>query len=246
MILTVCAQKGGTSKTTTASAIAQAFTHLGRKALLVDTDAQGSASLIYGAAPSPGLYGVMTGQASAEQVVQHRDAGDILPASVELDRLDMMKPGRKRDFMLTEAIKPLLDVYDDVVIDTAPGMGTLLIQALTAADSALVPLQADSQSLQGLHKIAETIHSVMEANNPHLSVAGIVITRFDGRTRLSRQFDALMREQCQQMGLVLADTHVRASVAVQEAQALRRSLYDYAPKSTTAQDYLRLVEELHL
>ena len=87
---------------------------------------------------------------------------------------------------------------------------------------------------------------MMEANNPHLRVAGIVITKFDGRTRLSRQFDALMKEQCQRMGLVLADTHVRASVAVQEAQALRRSLYEYAPKSTTAQDYLRLVEELHL
>lgn len=246
MILTVCAQKGGTSKTTTASCLAQAFAHLGRKALLVDTDAQGSASLIYGAEPSPGLYGVMTGQASAEQVVQHREAGDILPSSVELDRLDMTAPGRRRDFMLSDAIKPLVELYDDVVIDTAPGMGTLLIQALTAADKVLVPLQADSQSLQGLHKIAETIHSVMEANNPRLQVAGIVMTRYDGRTRLSKQFDALMGEQCQHMGLRLADTHIRASVAVQEAQALRRSLYEYAPNSNPAQDYLSLIEELNL
>lgn len=246
MILVVCAQKGGTSKTTTASAIAQAFAHLGRKSLLVDTDAQGSASLIYGTEPSTGLYGVLTGQASAEQVVQHREAGDILPSSVELDRLDMVRPGRDRDMMLSNALKPLAAIYDDIVIDTAPGMGTLLIQALTASDKALVPLQADSQSLQGLHKIAETIYSVRKANNPSLEVAGIVMTKFDGRTRLSKQFDALMGEQCEHMGLRLADTHIRASVAVQEAQALRRSLYEYAPNSNPAQDYLSLIEELNL
>ena len=246
MILVVCAQKGGTSKTTTASAIAQAFAHLGRKSLLVDTDAQGSASLIYGTEPSAGLYGVLTGQASAEQVVQHREAGDILPSSVELDRLNMVRPGRDRDMMLSNALKPLTGIYDDVVIDTAPGMGTLLIQALTASDKALVPLQADSQSLQGLHKIAETIYSVKEANNPSLEVAGIVMTKFDGRTRLAKQFDALMGEQCEHMGLRLADTHIRASVAVQEAQALRRSLYEYAPNSNPAQDYLSLIEELNL
>lgn len=246
MILTVCAQKGGTSKTTTASCLAQAFAHLGRKALLVDTDAQGSASLIYGTAQSMGLYEVLTGKASAEQVVQHREAGDILPSSVELDRLDMVRPGRDRDMMLSNALKPLTGIYDDVVIDTAPGMGTLLIQALTASDKALVPLQADSQSLQGLHKIAETIYSVRKANNPSLEVAGIVMTKFDGRTRLAKQFDALMGEQCEHMGLRLADTHIRASVAVQEAQALRRSLYEYAPDSNPAKDYLTLIEELNL
>lgn len=247
MILTVAAQKGGTGKTSSSAAIAQALDSMGRKALLVDADSQGSASLIYGAEPSPGLYGAIMGDEEAADLVQHCKPGDILPSNSKLDRLDIElnnQPGR--DAMLSEALKPLESVYDTIIIDTAPGMGTVLIQSLAAADKIIIPLQADPHSLRGLHQIAETIEQVKRFVKPDLEVAGVFITQYSGRPTLTRQYDELIRQHCRDLGIPFAETHIRRAVAIQEAQALRESLYQYAPKSNPAVDYMNLIEELSI
>lgn len=247
MVITIAATKGGTGKTTTAAALAQAFADMGRRALLVDCDAQASASLIYGAEETGGLYDVLKGRAQAADMVQTTEAGDILPASPELDGLEVeLARDRERDTLLARRLEPLQATYDAIVIDTAPGVSTLLVQALTAADKVLVPMQADTQSLRGLEKLAETIEDVQRYTNKGLEVAGVVLTMFDGRTTLSRQYDELIGETCEQLGFPYAKTHIRRAVAVQEAQALRQSLYAYAPKSNPAQDYRALIEELGL
>lgn len=249
MIITVACQKGGTSKTSTCAAIAQALTYKGKSTLLIDLDAQGSASLIYGAdeGGTGGTYSLITGQAPAEDLIQETPAGNIIPASPLLDRLDIElnnKPGR--DSFLKAGIEPIKDKFDFILIDTAPGLGTCLVQALTAADIVIIPLLCDPQALQGLHQVTETIEQVKKYCNPGLKIAAVVLTQYQARATLTRQYESLIAEQCQAMGLTLANTRIRRAIALQEAQASRESLYSYNAKSNPAIDYLALCEETGL
>lgn len=249
MIVTIAAQKGGVSKTTTAAAIAQALTYKGKSTLLIDLDAQRSASLIYGADEdgTGGTYSLIMGTAQAEDLIQETPAGNIIPASPLLDRLDIElnnKPGR--DFFLKAGIEPIKEKFDFILIDTAPGLGTCLVQALTAADIAIIPLLCDPQALQGLHQVMETIEVVQKYCNPGLKIAAVVLTQYQARATLTRQYEELIAEQCQAMGLKLANTRIRRAIAIQEAQASRESLYSYSAKSNPAIDYLALCEEIGL
>lgn len=249
MIITVAAQKGGVSKTTTAAAIAQALNYKGKNALLIDGDAQGSASLIYGAEDSEagGSYGLIMGTADAASLIQETKAGKIIPASPLLDRLDIElnnKPGR--DSFLKAGIEPIKGNFDYIIIDTAPGLGTCLVQALTAADIVIIPLLCDPQALQGLHQVTETIEEVKRYCNPALKIAAVVLTQYQARATLTRQYEELIAEQCRKMGLYLAKTRIRRAIALQEAQASRESLYSYNARCNPAIDYLNLCKEIKL
>lgn len=249
MVIAIAAQKGGVSKTTTAAAIAQALTSKGKTALLLDLDAQGSASLIYGAEEdgSGGTYSVITGEAQAKDLIQTTPAGSIIPASPLLDRLDVElsnKPGR--DSFLQAGLDPIKGMFDFIILDTAPGLGTCLVQALTAADIAIIPLLCDPQALQGLHQVAETIDQVKRYCNPALEIAAVVLTQYQARATLTRQYEELIAEQCREMGLYLAKTRIRRAIALQEAQASRESLYSYSPSCNPAKDYMALCEEIGL
>ena len=248
MIITIAAQKGGVGKTTTAAAIAQALTWKKKKTLLIDVDSQASATLVYGADDSGGgSYDLITGKAKAEDLIQVTPAGSIIPASPLLDRLGIElnnKPGR--DSFLKAGIDPIKAAYDYILIDTAPGLGTCLIQALTAADSVIIPLLCDPQALTGLRQITETIEQVKKYCNPGLQIAAVVITQYNARATLTRQYESLIIEQCREMGIPLAKARIRRGIAIQEAQASRANLYEYAPGSNPAADYMELIKELKL
>lgn len=249
MIVTIAAQKGGVSKTTTAAAIAQALTYKGKRTLLIDLDAQRSASLIYGAdeAGTGGSYSLIMGSAPAEDLIQETPAGSIIPGSKDLEGLDVelsRKPGR--DSFLKAGIEPIKGKFDCIIIDTPPGLGTCLVQALTAADIAIIPLLCDPQALQGLHQVTETIEEVKKYCNPALQIAAVVLTQYQPRATLTRQYEDLIAEQCREMGLPFAETKIRRAIALQEAQACRESLYSYNAKCNPAEDYLQLCEEIGL
>ena len=249
MIITVACRKGGTSKTSTCAAIAQAMDYKGRKTLLVDLDLQGSASLIYGAdeGGTGGSYSLIMGTARAEDLIIETPAGSIIPASKDLEGLDVelsTKPGR--DFLLKAALEPIKDKYDCILIDTPPGYGTALVQALTACDLVIIPILCDPQALQGLHQVTGTIEDVKKYCNPALQIAAVVLTQYQARATLTRQYEALIKEQCQDMGLYLAETRIRRGIALQEAQACRANLYEYNKKSNPAADYMALCTELKL
>ena len=249
MIVTIAAQKGGVSKTSSAAAIAQALEHRGQRTLLIDGDAQGSASLIYGAdeAGTGGTYSLIMGSAPAEDLIKEMPAGRIIPASPLLDRLDIElnnKPGR--DSFLKAGIEPIKKDFRYIIVDTPPGLGTCLVQALTACDIVIIPLLCDPQALQGLHQVTETIEQVRKYCNPKLKIAAVVLTQYDKRATLTRQYEDLIKEQCQAMGLYFAETRIRRAIAIQEAQARRESLYTYSPRSNPAKDYMALCEELNL
>lgn len=248
MIISVCCQKGGTGKTTTAASMAQALIHEGRKVLLVDLDPQGSATLIYGADWNGNSYKLIKGMAEVNEVIQTTGVGEIIPAGSQLDGLDVelsKTPGR--DSLLQVALKPVKKKYDAIIIDTAPGMGTCLVQALTASDMAVIPLLCDPQALNGLAQVMDTIGQVKAYCNKRLKVGGVVLTQYQPRATLTRQYEQLIAEQCKDLYHVpLLDTRIRRGIVVQEAQAMRTSLYEYAPTCKPAGDYLNLVHELNL
>jgi chromosome partitioning protein len=249
MILTIAAQKGGVSKTTTAAAICQALAYKKKNTLLIDGDAQGSASLIYGTNEdgSGGTYSLIMGNVPAADLIQTTPAGNIIPASPLLDRLDVElnnKPGR--DSFLKAGIDPIKEKFDCIVIDTAPGLGTCLVQALTAADMVIIPLLCDPQALQGLHQVTETIEEVKKYCNPALKIGAVVLTQYQARATLTRQYEDLIKEQCREMGLPFAETRIRRAIALQEAQASRESLYEYNANCNPAADYMALCKEIGL
>lgn len=247
-IISVANQKGGTAKTSTAHALVTGAAYKGKRSLAIDFDPQGNLSFIMGAdANRAGAYELMKQQAKAAQIVQYTSQGDIIPASLNLAAADTEfsgKPGR--DFFLQAALEPLQDAYDVVVIDTPPTLGTLLVNALTASDEVIIPMNADILSLQGLYQLAETISQVKSFCNKGLKVTGILLTRYSGRTVLARDIKETIEAKCAELGIPLLNTVIRDGVAVREAQTTQESLFAYAPNSNPAKDYLQLFDEINL
>lgn len=247
-IISVANQKGGTAKTSTAHALVTGATYKGKKALAIDFDPQGNLSFIMGAdANRAGAYELMKQEAMATEILQHTQQGDIIPASLNLAAADTEfsgKPGR--DFFLQAALEPLQDVYDVAIVDTPPTLGTLLINALAAADKVIIPLQADILSLQGLYQLTQTIRKAQSEYNKGLEIAGILFTRHSSRTLIAREIIETMEQKAAELNVPILKSTIRDGVAVREAQTLRQSLFEYAPKSKPAKDYLDLLAEIGL
>ena len=247
-IIAVANQKGGTAKTTTAHALISGATYKGKKALAIDFDPQGNLTFIMGAdASKPGSYELMKQEANALDVIQHTPQGDIIPASLNLAGADTefsSKPGR--DFFLKVALEPLEGLYDLVVIDTPPTLGTLIINALTAANEIIIPMNADILSMQGLYQLKLTINQICTFCNQGLKIGGILLTRYSGRTVLARDIRETIIEKGKELQIPVYSTVIRDGVAVKEAQTVHENLFTYAPKSNPAQDYLKFFDEIHL
>lgn len=248
MIITVAFGKGGTGKTSTALAMAHYKAAQGAKVLCIDLDHQGNFTYALGGDMGrPGMFDVLTGAREARDVMQSLDGVDLLPAGVSLDTAELAiasKPGR--DFLLKAALEPVAGDYDLTVIDTHPDRDTLLVNALSASDSVILPMKADPFAVMGLYQIAQTIADVQRLCNPALKVAGIVLTQYKPKQVLARDMREAIEQQAEAMGTKLFHTTIREGVAVQQAQALRQPLFDYAGKSNPARDYKELFEEMEL
>lgn len=253
-IITLCGQKGGTGKTTTAAALGAGMRRAGVRVLYVDLDAQGSLSYIL-EADHAGLSGmssleVLEGTITAEAAIQHTASGDVIAASPALSGADSILTATGREYRLREALEPLRSVYDVAIIDAPPNLGICTINALTAADGCIVPAQADVLSLQGVTQLHRTIESVKRYCNHSLRIYGLLLTRYNGRTNISRDAADMLSDLADQMHTRLYSARIRECTAVKEAQAMRTDIYSYAPRSNAAADYESLtrdlMEELHL
>ena len=143
---------------------------------------------------------------------------------------------------MQDALKPVKERFDLIVIDTPPTIGELQFNALQAADGLLIPLQADIVSLHGLYQVMETVEQI-KASNPRLTVRGIILTRHNGRTVIARQMTQSITDKASESGIPFLGI-IRESVAVRETQSLQRSLYEYAPQSAPARDYLHVLKKV--
>ena len=244
-IIVVTNQKGGVGKSTTAEALAEGLFIKGYKALVIDLDAQGSISLSAKAdASKPSAYELLTGEADVNAVMQYRvHRADIIPAGRNLIKLDIELTATGKESRLKDKIAPLVSRYDYIIIDTPPALGILTVNALTAADSLIIPAQADLYSLQGIGQLYDTIGTVTAYTNPALSLRGVLLTRHNARNILSRDMADAAKSTAASIGTFVYDTVIREGIAIREAQASQKTIYEYALKSNASQDYLSFVDE---
>ena len=239
-IITFAIIKGGTGKTTSCAAIAQAAAADGKKVLAVDLDAQANLTYILGAtSTAPGSYQLLHGEDPAQMIQETPQGISVISGSPDLAT---EKTGPASAMRLQEALASIRDAFDLVVIDTQPAMGETVFNGLQAATHLVIPLESDVHSLQGMARIVE-IANRMKRSNPALRIAGTVISRFNPRTKISAYIKGIVTQKGEELGAPLLAT-IRPGIAIREAQLRRLSLFDYAPNSKPAQDYKTLYAAL--
>ena len=236
--LTIANQKGGTAKSTTAAALAQAAAYRGRKTLAIDLDPQGNLSFFLAADTArAGAFELLEGQPAADTVQKTAGGLDVIAASWNLQTISSGRGSARR---LRAALEPIAAHYDLIVIDTPPTAGELQYNALMASDNLIIPLQADIVGLQGLYQMADTAKQIQQSNT-ELKLTGYILTRHGNRSTLARQMADTIEARASEMGIPFLMA-IREAVAIREAQTLQRSLYEYAPNSKPAADYLQLLD----
>lgn len=239
-IITTAVIKGGTGKTTTAAALAQAAKEDGRRVLCVDLDPQANFTFVLAADQNaPGSYQLLNGAPAADLIQTTPQGLDVIPASPDL-ATERTTPNSAR--RLADALEPLKGKYSFVFIDTPPTFGELTFNALRASTGLIIPLETDANSLQGLYNVVD-IAKQMQTHNKDLKILGTVLTRYDRRSNLNKYLKRAIEEKGKEAGAPLLGT-IRAGIALREAQALQKSLYEYAPKSNPAKDYLQLYKAI--
>ncbi|MBX2988121.1 MAG: ParA family protein [Bdellovibrionaceae bacterium] len=252
MAKTICIanQKGGVGKTTTSVNLSSALSSLGRRVLLIDMDPQGNASSGLGIkryeSQESNIYHVLIGEKSLPEVIQktkHDNLGvatanpDLVGAEIEL--VDMPQ----REYRLKNAISQIAQDYDYVIIDCPPSLGLLTLNALTAADSFLVPLQCEYYALEGLSQLLNTAGLIKKNLNPQLHIEGIALTMFDTRNNLSHQVVSEIRNH---FGEKVFSAIIPRNVRLSEAPSHGQSIFEYDNRSIGALKYLELAREVDL
>jgi chromosome partitioning protein len=243
--LAIINQKGGVGKSTTALAIGAGLSLKGYSVLFIDLDAQGNLSYTLGAdTKGYNAMGVLERPETAKAEIQHTPQGDIIASSPKLAGADKLLEETGKEYRLKEALESLQGAYDYIIVDTPPALGILTINALTACTGAIIPAQADIYSLQGIGQLNSTIETVKKYCNPSLSIMGIVITRFNGRSIIRREVAEMLEHTADHLHTKLFSSKIRECTALVEAQATKQNIYSYAPRSNATADYKALVDEI--
>ncbi len=245
-IISVTNQKGGVGKTTTTGAVAAGYKLKGYKVLCVDLDPQANLSFSAGAETEdcPTIYEILKGEANTSFSIQKMDSFDIISSNILLSGIELEFTQTGREYLLKEALSSVKDKYDYIFLDTPPALSILTVNAFTASDFIIIPMLADIFSLQGIAQLSETIDRVRKYCNSNVKVEGIVLTKFNMRTVLSREIKGTAELIAERLNTEIFNTTIRSSVAVMEAQTNQLDIYNYSPKNGAAKDYMDLVEEL--
>lgn len=239
-------QKGGVGKTTTAQALAAALTREGRRVLSIDMDGQGNLTLLAGrdkAAISSGTSDILRKGTAAAPETMHTSQGDMIPATAELAAMERELANQAAADRTRKWIEAHGAGYDFILIDTPPALGILAVNALYAADRVIIPTQADIFGLQGIGQLYQTIETVRQAGRPDLQIMGILATRYNGRTNLTKKITELLDTTAAQIGTRVFKSKIRECTAIKEAQAVGQNIFEYAPRSNGAADYMEFTRE---
>ena len=243
-VLAFANQKGGVAKTTTTLNLGVAFQELGHRVLAVDMDPQGNLTMSLGLDPDsvrPSMYDVLVSGVNIEEALLRREL-DVVVSSIDLAAAEIALSsliGRER--ALSKALLQVADRYEYIVIDTPPSLGLLTINALTAADAVIVPVQCEYLSLRGLAQLEKTLELVRDNLNPRVHIAGIVPTMYDSRTIHGREAVEVLR---QHFGDLVFQTAIRKTIKFAEAPVKGESVLKYAPDSQAANAYRQLAREV--
>ena len=245
MILSLVNQKGGVGKTTTAVSLTAALTQKGKRVLLCDFDPQANATSGLGVEKSTGrptVYDVIINGTDPKAAIVHTKYGDLLPSGADLAGagIELVSLPR-REFRLKDALTPLQEDYDYILIDCPPSLELLTLNAVCAADQVLIPVQCEYYALEGLSDLMATLRAVKRTYQPNISIFGLVLTMYDGRTNLSLQVAQEVRRHFP--GKVFT-TVIPRNVRLSEAPSHGLPITAYDKLSRGAESYLRLAEEI--
>ena len=246
-IIAVANQKGGVGKTTTAINLSSCLASLGKKVLAIDMDPQGNMTSGLGIDKNEveyTVYELILGQVGIEKVIC-KDALenlDVLPTNINLSAAEIELIGvEEKEFIIRKEVDKVKKNYDFIVIDCPPSLSMLTINAMTTADSVLVPIQCEYYALEGLSQLIHTIDLVKERLNPELKIEGVVFTMYDARTNLSLQVVENVKDNLQQ---TIYKTIIPRNIRLAEAPSHGLPINLYDPKSSGAESYMLLAEEV--
>lgn len=246
-IIGVANQKGGVGKTTTAVNLASALGVLEKKVLLIDADPQANATSGLGIEEvNFSTYNLLEHSADVKDCIQKTNSPnlDIIPSHIDLVAAEIELVDRdKREYMLKKALSSVKNVYDYIIIDCAPSLGLITVNALTAADSVIIPIQCEYFALEGLGKLLNTIKNVQKIHNNDLDIEGLLLTMFDSRLRLSNQ---VVEEVNTHFPEMVFETIISRNVRLSEAPSFGESILKYDAESKGAIQYIQLAEEVLL
>ena len=246
-IIAITNQKGGVGKTTTSVNLSACLANMGKKVLLVDLDSQGNASSGIGVNKDEleyCIYNVLIETYDIEKIIQHTmiERLDVAPATIQLAGAEVdMVPIVSRETILKQSLQSIRELYDFIIIDCPPSLGLLTLNALTAADSVLIPIQCEFYALEGVSQLIKTIQIVQQTSNPSLEIEGVLLTMFDGRTNLSIQVAEEVKRFFKHH---VYTTIIPRNVRLSEAPSYGEPIIIYDPKSKGAEVYMNLAKEV--
>ena len=246
-IISIINQKGGVGKSTTAVNLAAALGELGKEVLIVDFDPQGNSTSGLGIEKEEleqCVYDALLNDVLADKLLIQANCNNVtvIPATIQLAGAEIeLVSAMARETRLKELLEPVQENYDFVFIDCPPSLGLLTINALTAADSVLIPIQCEYYALEGVTKLLESMRMVKSKINKGLEVFGVLLTMYDSRTSLANQ---VVDEVKQYFGDKVFNTLIPRTVKISEAPSFGMSVIQYAPQNKGAQSYMELAEEV--
>ncbi len=241
-IISLLNHKGGVGKTTSTIGIGAGLVQLGKKVLLVDLDPQANLTLSLGVPRQPiTIYESIRGEGELTPYTVKENM-DVIPSTLDLSGAEMELINEAgREFILRELFEPALEEYDYIIIDCPPSLGLLTLNALTCSNYIIIPLQTEFLALQGLTKINQVISKVKFRLNKKLEICGVIATMYDNRKVLNREVVETIKKYFKTK---VFKTYIRDNVALAEAPASRKDIFEYNARSNGAKDYLSLCKEI--